>query len=414
MSRFQRHFRMTESDAIEYALEKTGFFTRDANLVCDEIGDGNMNYVFRVQDRQNGKSVIIKHADTAVRIKSVDISTDRARIEAEALMLEGRFAPGLVPKVYLYDPIMCCIVMEDLTGYQNMRYALIERKTFPVFVEDITTFLAETLIRTTDNILFPAEKKTLAGKFINPELCDVSERLVYTNPYTDNEGCNILHPPNKEFLEQELYRDTALHLEAAKLKDQFKNKAQALIHGDLHTGSILVKTNSTKVIDPEFAFFGPVGYDVGNLVANLIFSWANARATMSPGSEQDEFLDFLERTICGVVDQFRQKAIGILSNYTTDVMARTPGFAQWYIDDIMADSAGVAGLELNRRVIGKAKVKDIAGIEDSAQRAMAERICVLSGKAFIMKRTAGFRKGEDYVREINAAAVAAAGLTDQH
>jgi 5-methylthioribose kinase len=412
MSRFQRHFRMTESDAIEYALEKTGFFTPDADLVCDEIGDGNMNYVFRVQDRQNGRSVIIKHADTSVRIKSVDISTDRARIEAEALMLQGRLAPGLVPKVYLYDPIMCCIVMEDLIGYQNMRYALIERKTFPSFVEDITTFMAETLIRTTDNILPPTQKKALAGKFINPELCDVSERLVYTNPYTDNEGCNIIHSPNKEFLERELYRDIALHLEVAKLKDQFKNKAQALIHGDLHTGSILIKTDSTKVIDPEFAFFGPIGYDVGNLVANLIFAWANARATMMPGPEQDEFLDFLEKSIRSVVDLFRQKAMDILTNYTTDVMAKTTGFAQWYVDDILTDCAGVTGLELNRRIIGKAKVKDIAGIEDSAQRTLAERICVLSGKACIMKRKTGYRSGEDYVREINAAAAAA--LTHQN
>ena len=32
--------------------------------------------------------------------------------------------------------------------------------------------------------------------------------------------------------------------------------AQALIHGDLHTGSVFVKGDSTKVIDPEFAFMG--------------------------------------------------------------------------------------------------------------------------------------------------------------
>jgi 5-methylthioribose kinase len=42
------------------------------------------------------------------------------------------------------------------------------------------------------------------------------------------------------------------------------NNAQALIHGDLHTGSILIKEDSMKVIDPEFAFYGPMGYDIGN------------------------------------------------------------------------------------------------------------------------------------------------------
>ena len=47
--------------------------------------------------------------------------------------------------------------------------------------------------------------------------------------------------------------------------------AQALIHGDLHTGSIFIKEDSTKVIDAEFAFYGPIGYDVGNVIAKISF-----------------------------------------------------------------------------------------------------------------------------------------------
>ena len=45
--------------------------------------------------------------------------------------------------------------------------------------------------------------------------------------------------------------------------------AEALIHGDLHTGSIMVNQDETKVIDPEFAFYGPMGFDVGLLLANF-------------------------------------------------------------------------------------------------------------------------------------------------
>lgn len=52
--------------------------------------------------------------------------------------------------------------------------------------------------------------------------------------------------------------------------------AQALLHGDLHTGSVFVRKDSTKVIDPEFAFYGPMGYNVGNVMANLMFAWVNA------------------------------------------------------------------------------------------------------------------------------------------
>ena len=79
-------------------------------------------------------------------------------------------------------------------------------------------------------------------------------------------------------MKRELYEDAALHLEIAKIKFEFMNNAQALIHGDLHTGSIFVRQDSTRVFDPEFAFFGPMGYDIGNVVANLIFAYDNGVA----------------------------------------------------------------------------------------------------------------------------------------
>ena len=49
---------------------------------------------------------------------------------------------------------------------------------------------------------------------------------------------------------------------------------------------LFCKNDSTKVIDPEFAFYGPMGYDIGNVMANLMFAWVNADATMSAGAEK--------------------------------------------------------------------------------------------------------------------------------
>ena len=49
--------------------------------------------------------------------------------------------------------------------------------------------------------------------------------------------------------------------------------AEALIHGDLHTGSIMMTTEDTRVIDPEFAFIGPMGFDVGAVIGNLFLAY---------------------------------------------------------------------------------------------------------------------------------------------
>ena len=56
------------------------------------------------------------------------------------------------------------------------------------------------------------------------------------------------------------------------MKLKFLTDAQALIHGDLHTGSIMVTDSDTRAIDPEFAFFGPMGFDIGALIGNLLIA----------------------------------------------------------------------------------------------------------------------------------------------
>ncbi len=47
--------------------------------------------------------------------------------------------------------------------------------------------------------------------------------------------------------------------------------------------------------------------------------------------------------------------------------------------------AAVTGLELIRRIVGLAKVKDITCIENEEARARAERICLQVAKKFILR-----------------------------
>lgn len=404
MSRFDTYFLMKEADAAEYAREKLDIFASGANLSVKEIGDGNLNYVFRVLDESTGKSVIVKQAGEQLRISAeMRVSTDRNRIESEILLLQDKYAPGLVPKIYMYDTVMCACLMEDLSDYRLMRYALMEHEIFPRFADDITTYMVNTLLNTTDAVMEHKEKKALVRSFINPELCEITEDLVYTEPYNDVNGRNIVTPDNAEFVRRELYEDRELHLEVAKLKFDFMNNAQALLHGDLHTGSIFVKHDATRVFDPEFAFFGPMGYDIGNVVANLFFAWDNGDAC---GAR--DFCDWILKTAEETVDLFREKFLACYAERSTDVMARTEGFAEYYLDTIIADTAGGAGTELIRRTVGMAQVKDVTTIPDTAKRARAERINIICAKDLIKNR-ARFKTGSDFVRSFLGSVAAADG-----
>lgn len=403
MPKFDSHFRMGEADAAEYARYRLPRFAASKRLEAKEIGDGNINFIFRVRDLDTGDSVIVKHADADTRSGSRTLGFDRNRIEAEILKMEGELAPGLVPEVYDYDPVMACLSMEDLSDHVILRYELIKHKIFPRLAEDISDFMAKTLVPTLDMVMDPVRKKELVKRYTNPPLCAITEQLVYTEPYTNKPGRTKVFPPNAVFAQEELFSDTELHLEVAKLKYAFMNDAQALIHGDLHSGSIFVREDSTKVIDPEFAYFGPIGYDVGNVIGNFCFAWANARVTMGEGATgaagKDSYIGWLEDTIVATVDLFKAKFLALYKASATDPMGRTPGYAEWFLSTIMADTAGVAGLEMIRRAVGVAQVKDLTSIEPAEARAKAERIVVLAAKAYIKDRR-NYREGRDFLRAL--------------
>ena len=379
---FSKYFLMKDNEVVEYAREKVPQMDWDAaTMTAKEIGDGNLNYVFKVQDGK-GHSVIVKQAGVELRIsKDMHIDPDRNRVESEILILQGKLAPGYVPEIYCYDTVMNACCMQDCSDHEIMRTAMLEHKIFPKFADQISTFMAQVLMGTTDAVMNHEEKKALQKSFINPQLCDITEALVYTEPYNDEMHRNNVFPPNAEFVKKHLYENNPLKLEVAKLKMDFMTNAQSLIHGDLHTGSIFINEESTIVFDPEFCFYGPMGYDIGNVIANIIFAWCNGDV-----AGDKAFCDWTESVIKDVVNMTKEKLGKYFDEHVTDTMCKTPGFKEYYLDTILADTAAVTGLELIRRTVGMANVKDLTTIADEKKRARAERICILAAIDYIMNR----------------------------
>ncbi|WP_313018697.1 hypothetical protein [Acetoanaerobium noterae] len=56
---FDKYFTMSEADAALYAKTKLDFFGKDEELVCKEIGDGNLNYIFKIDSLSTSKSLIM-------------------------------------------------------------------------------------------------------------------------------------------------------------------------------------------------------------------------------------------------------------------------------------------------------------------------------------------------------------------
>lgn len=377
----------TTQTAIDYIKKNLpDFFPADAQLKASELSDGNINYVFRVEDPATGKSLIIKHAEDTLRINANrHIGFDRNKIECEVLQFERKYCPELIPEIYKYDEEEHNILMQDMKGYENMRYELCDHKIFPNVAEDVAEFCGKALIGTTDMIVGAEAKKDMVKRYTNPKLCEITERHVLTEPYYEDLDDNGVTPENDAFMRANIYENVELRAKVGMLKCTFETKAQGLIHGDLHTGSIFVTPEKTCILDPEFAFYGPIGYDTGNFIANMIFAYANARYTMADGEEKKAYLDWIISVIVEFCDKFKAKSIALMKEQSKDLMMQSEPFFEAYMKDIFLDQAGFAGTELIRRIVGTSGVKDIKSIEDESVKAKAEMLCMQAGIKFVME-----------------------------
>ena len=382
--KYQEHFLLDCDEVISYVKEKNLFLEND-DLTVKEIGDGNINYIFKVENKIDGKSIVLKQADKLLRSSGRPLDLTRSKIEANILRIENNLAPHYVPEIYFYDEIMCVLAMEDISEYKNLRTELVAGKIFPNFADNISEFLSRTLLLTTDLFMDKFEKKKNVKEFINPELCDISECLVFTEPYNNNRNRNVITSGNEEFVKNTLYENEDLHFAILKLREKFMNYSQALIHGDLHSGSIFINEKGIKIIDPEFSFYGPMAYDVGNVIGNLYFPLYRAKFFMEDSKKKEEFINWLEKCILDIPILFSKKCKLLWEKYSNEKLLKNNKFMNYYIENIIEDSLAYAGTEIIRRTVGDAKVLELTSLENSEKKLQLEKKLINKAISMIMK-----------------------------
>ena len=305
-----------------------------------EVGDGNLNLVFIVKGAEGG--VAVKQALPYVRLvgESWPLPLSRSHYEYLALTHQARLAPGLVPAVLHHNEGLALVVMELIEPHIIMRKGLIAGALYPRFVGDIATFMARTLFFSSDLALTAAKKKEGIAAFAgNHALCKITEDLIFTDPYRVAEQ-NRWTQPWLDATAAAFREDLDLHAAISRLKLRFLNAPEALIHGDLHTGSIMVTEDSTVVIDPEFAFYGPMGFDIGAVIANLLMAYL-----ASAGHERRRAHGGCSRSGCWK----RSKTSGrsFPKNSSNSGARKRHGDA--YPATLFAGDAGAARLEIERQ-----------------------------------------------------------------
>jgi 5-methylthioribose kinase len=346
-----------------------------------EVGDGNLNLVFIVQGAAG--SVCAKQALPYVRVAGASwpMTLERAFFEASYYAAVAPYVGGLIPRVYHYDEQLYCTVMECLSPHIILRQGLIAARRYPAVARDIGEYIARASFFTSD-FARPFEHK-LDGVALfarNQQLMRITVDLVFCDPYRFN-ARNRHTAPQLDELVAELRADSRLKVAAAHFGQKFLTEAQALVHGDLHSGSVMVTEDDTRVIDPEFAFYGPIGFDLGAFFGNLLLSWYSQPGHASRRDERVAYQHWILEQAAAFWQAFRSRFLALWAEHASGDVLPPSMFSRAeeasaltaarsaFLEGLFADMLGFAACKMIRRIVGFAHVIDFERIEDARLRA---------------------------------------------
>ena len=160
-----------------------------------------------------------------------------------------------------------------------------------------------------------------------------------------------------------------------------------------------------KIIDPEFTFYGPIGYDLGNIIAHLYCAWMYAafiRGTsekikigigiqsdipiLQTSSAGNDFIERIAAAIEALPQLFTAKA---LKRYKTVPLSDTlynERYIRRRLAEIITDAYGFAGTEIIRRTVGDTKTAEFDAIGSDSRRITMERIIIETACRLIKRR----------------------------
>lgn len=379
---------LTTAEVPSYVARRTALrgLVDPSTLTVTEVGDGNLNLVFMCADAA-GQRLVLKQALPYVRLVGPDWPMTELRAAREAAAIQAHSAlSDKVCRLIDFDAERNVLALEDLSDYEVFRNRLNAGGPHHGVAELLGEYVADVAFGTSFLALGEEEFRLRAASAINPELCAITEDLILTEPYLGAERNSVR--PALEPLVADLQADPDWIAAALAVKHRFVSTQEALLHGDLHTGSVFVRVTdaqlSVKAFDAEFACYGPVGFDLGLLWANMLFAGARAEA-LGHHARARSLVDTVETS-------WRRFTARLTDLWPRRQSPRKypDAYLSWWLGQIQRDAFGFAGCEAARRTIGLAKVSDLETLDDTAYRAAGTTMLRLSRMLLVERDTLTF------------------------
>jgi len=341
----------------------------------------------------------VKQSLPYVRVagESWPMPLERAYFEQLYLRISEPHVNGLAPRLLYYDPQRFAMAMELLADHVILRRGLIAGERYPTAARSVAEYTARRAFATSVFAEpFEPVNARLATFSGNHALLRITVDLIFTHPYVVNERNRWTTPQLDDVV-------TALRADGensrqrpARLGYRFLTVHEALLHGDLHTGSVMVTATDTRVIDAEFAAYGPIGFDLGLFVGNLLMAYFSQPGHESKTGERSEQGEWILTQVDEFWHEFVAKFAALWSatrvgdGYPTSFVAtssESQAFAlereRWFTG-LFADTLGYAGAEIIRRIVGFAHNLDFESIDNPGLRSGLERRALAFARKLIV------------------------------
>jgi 5-methylthioribose kinase len=350
-----------------------------------EVSDGNLNIVYIVRGAAGG--VCVKQSLPHVRVagESWPMPLERAYFEQLYLRASESHVNELAPQLLHYDPARFAFAMELLGEHIILRRGLIAGHRYPNAARRVAEYVARRAFAT--SVLaepFEQVNDRLAAFSHNQALTRITVDLIFTHPYVENER-NRWTSPQLDAVVTTLRADSRLKAAVGQLGYRFLTLHETLLHGDLHTGSVMVNATDTRVIDAEFAIYGPLGFDLGLFVGNLLMAYFSQPGHESRANDRREHGEWILAQIVDFWDEFVTQFSALWSAKRSgdgypSCFFKSPADAesfalerQQWLERLRVDTLGYAGAEIIRRIVGFAHNADFESIQDPDLRGTCER-----------------------------------------
>jgi 5-methylthioribose kinase len=380
---------------------------RSLDLTVKSVSDGNMNNVWQVTNQASltGCSVILKQALPFIRV-CPDIPSPINRIHVEALIGDAERAinPAAAPQTLYEDAAMGVLISEFLEEYVALRSDLVVCNKHDQLGEWLGGHLARRYFSSSSYCLskpkpIAAAMDYLAASGNNAILRAQTTDVWFQAPWQHEHAAY----PNKITDHAEVIAAVSLlrlnktvRAAVEMASSRFNTVHQSLLHGDFHSGSIMVRGGcseptptgpcSIKLIDGEFGMLGPIGFDLGTILANLYSALFSSAARIR---QQDALIRkggyakysaerTRERWVAGciwltqTIQQLWDSFFAVAADQLTGL---TAGTIKAELIAIAQDAHVYLGCELMRRTVGVAQIADFTKLP-LPERGIAELQCL--------------------------------------